>query len=173
MKNNGKGILYARVTLEGIPETGDQSSASNNLSMSIRYLNMKGDEIDVTELDQGMDFMAEVKVTNPGILGNYQEMALTQIFPSGWEIHNSRMDGFTSVHATDIPTYQNIRDDRVYSYFDLNRNKTKTFRILLNAAYLGDFYLPTVYCSAMYDNKINARKPGKWVKVVKPGKKIK
>ncbi|MBL4669231.1 MAG: hypothetical protein JKY30_08215, partial [Flavobacteriales bacterium] len=169
VKNNGKGIIYARVTLEGVPETGDQTSASNNLKMNIRYLNMKGKEIDVTQLDQGMDFIAEVKVTNPGILGNYKEMALTQIFPSGWEIHNSRMDGFTSVHSADIPTYQNIRDDRVYSYFDLRRSKTKTFRVLLNAAYLGKFYLPTVYCTAMYDNKINARKPGKWVEVIKPG----
>ena len=82
------------------------------------------------------------------------------------------MDGFTSTHAADIPTYQNIRDDRVYSYFDLRKGKTKTFRILLNAAYLGKFYLPTVYCAAMYDNKINARKPGKWVEVVKPGDEI-
>jgi alpha-2-macroglobulin len=169
VKNNGSGIIYARVTLQGIPETGDQTSASNNLSMNIRYLNMKGQEIDVTQLDQGTDFVAEVKITNPGILGNYQEMALTQIFPSGWEIHNTRMDGFNNVHSADIPTYQNIRDDRVYSYFDINRNKTKTFRILLNAAYLGNFYLPTVSCEAMYDNKINARKPGKWVTVTKPG----
>ena len=137
--------------------------------MSIRYLNMKGNEIDVTQLDQGTDFIAEVKVSNPGIMGHYKEMALTQIFPSGWEIHNTRMDGFNNVHSADIPTYQNIRDDRVYTYFDLRKGKTKTFRILLNASYLGNFYLPTVYCEAMYDNQINARKPGKWIEVVKPG----
>jgi len=39
---------------------------------------------------------------------------------------------------------------------------------LLNAAYAGEYYLPTVSCEAMYDNSISARKPGKWVKVVKP-----
>jgi uncharacterized protein YfaS (alpha-2-macroglobulin family) len=44
-----------------------------------------------------------------------------------------------------------------------------TFRIVLNAAYVGRYYLPTVYCEAMYDNTINSRKPGKWVEVVKPG----
>jgi len=41
--------------------------------------------------------------------------------------------------------------------------------ILLNASYVGRFYLPSVYCEAMYDNEINARKGGKWVEVVIPG----
>lgn len=169
VKNNGKGIIYARVTLEGTLETGDQTSAANNLRMDIQYLDMKGNFIDITQLDQGTDFMAEVTISNPGNLGHYKEMALTQIFPSGWEIHNTRMDGFTNVNEADIPTYENIRDDRVHSYFDIRRGKTKKFRVLLNAAYLGKFYLPTVYCEAMYDNKINAREPGQWVEVVKPG----
>lgn len=169
IRNTGKGVIYARIVMEGIPETGDQSSSSSNLNMSIKYLNMNGTVLDITQLEQGTDFMAEVTITNPGILGNYKEMALTQIFPSGWEIHNTRMDGFTNVNTASIPTYQDIRDDRVYSYFDLRKSKSKTFRILLNAAYLGKFYLPTVYCEAMYDNNINARKPGKWVEVIKPG----
>ncbi|MDP1744978.1 MAG: hypothetical protein Q8L90_05335 [Bacteroidota bacterium] len=47
--------------------------------------------------------------------------------------------------------------------------KTSTFRSVLYAAYIGKFYLPTIYCEAMYDNTINSRKPGKWVNVVKPG----
>jgi alpha-2-macroglobulin len=61
------------------------------------------------------------------------------------------------------PTYQDIRDDRVYTYFDLYKNETKTFRVILNAAYNGKFYLPNVSCEAMYDNEINNTKPGKWV----------
>ena len=40
--------------------------------------------------------------------------------------------------------------------------------MILNAAYLGRFYLPTVYCEAMYDNEINASQAGKWVEVVSP-----
>ncbi|MFH1320754.1 MAG: MG2 domain-containing protein [Bacteroidota bacterium] len=167
--NNGEGIIYARVTLEGIPETGDQTSSENNLKLTIVYKNMKGYAIDVSALEQGTDFMAEVTLRNPGILGHYKEMALTQIFPSGWEIINTRLDGFESVYAADVPTYQDIRDDRVYTYFDVLSGKTKTYRVLLNAAYLGKFYLPTVYCEAMYDNRINARKPGKWVEVVRAG----
>lgn len=167
--NSGTGVMFARVILEGIPETGDQTSAENDLKMSVRYTTMKGAELDVTKLEQGTDFIAEVEITNPGTRGEYLQMALTQIFPSGWEIHNTRMDDAESVIKSDYPTYQDIRDDRVYTYFDVSPYKAKVFRIVLNAAYVGKYYLPTVNCEAMYDNTINSRKPGKWVTVVKPG----
>ncbi len=167
--NKGTGILFARVILEGIPETGDQTDVDNDLKVNINYTTMKGASIDVTKLEQGTDFIAEVKITNPGVRGEYLQMALSQIFPSGWEIHNTRMDDAESVIKSDYPTYQDIRDDRVYTYFNISPYKTSTFRIVLNAAYIGKFYLPTIYCEAMYDNTINSRKPGKWVNVVKPG----
>lgn len=167
--NSGTGILFARVILEGIPETGDQTAADNDLKVAVKYTDMAGREIDVTKLEQGTDFIAEVEITNPGTRGEYMQMALSQIFPSGWEIHNVRMDEAESVIKSDYPTYQDIRDDRVYTYFDISPYKTKTFRIVLNSAYVGRYYLPTIYCEAMYDNTINSRKPGKWVEVVKPG----
>ena len=167
--NNGSGILFARVILEGIPETGDQTNVDNDLKVAINYTTMKGDAIDVAKLEQGTDFIAEVKITNPGLRGEYLQMALSQIFPSGWEIHNTRMDDAESTIKSDYPTYQDIRDDRVYTYFNISPYKSSTFRIALNAAYIGKYYLPTIYCEAMYDNTINSRKPGKWVEIVKPG----
>ena len=63
--------------------------------------------------------------------------------------------------------YQDIRDDRVYTYFNMNENETLTYYIQLNAAYLGKYFLPGTYCGAMYDNSINAGVNGKWVEVVK------
>ncbi len=166
VKNNGKGIVYVRLSLNGIPEAGKETAVSENLTMKVRYLSMNGKPIDITQLKQGTDFMAEITIQNPGIIGDYKEMALTQIFPSGWEIHNVRMDETTNVHEADIPTYRDIRDDRVNSFFNIYRNKTKTYRVLLNAAYQGKFYLPAVSCEAMYDHQIRARTTGQWVEVV-------
>ena len=97
----------------------------------------------------------------------YEEMALTQIFPSGWEILNTRMTNVERFANSNKPEYQDIRDDRVYSYFDINRKAKHTYTIQLNAAYEGRYYLPTVNCEAMYDNTIQARQPGEWVEVVK------
>ncbi len=168
LKNEGAGIMYAKLVSEGIPVVGDQSSAADHIRLSVSYHTPSGHPLDVTELEQGTDFIAEVVLTNPGTRGYLAEMILAQIFPSGWEIHNPRMDDQAAPWQGDFPTYQDIRDDRVYTYFNVAANTSKTFRIRLSAAYLGHFYLPTVSVEAMYDNSIHARTPGKWVKVVKP-----
>jgi uncharacterized protein YfaS (alpha-2-macroglobulin family) len=169
VKNNGSDILFVRVVADGIPLAGDEQSSSENLNLSVVYKNTAGDVISVDRLDQGMDFVAEVTISNPGMKGDYREMALSQLFPSGWEIHNSRMDIGGNTQSYDAFEYQDIRDDRVFTYFDLQRNSSKTFKINLHAAYIGDFYLPAVRCGAMYDNTISALRKGKRISVVKPG----
>ena len=163
--NQGQGVLYARLVQEGVPLHGEETAAAQDLRMSIVYKNKAGEVIEPTQLTQGTDFSAEVTVMNPGVRGNYKELALTQVFPSGWEILNTRLNDVASADQQDIPTYQDIRDDRVHTYFDLKANERKTFKVLLNATYAGRFYLPAVQCEAMYDNTINARKPGTWIEV--------
>ncbi len=171
MTNDGNNILYARVVLQGIPAKGDMSSAQNDLKMSVAYFTTEGKKVDPAALPQGINFIAEVTVFNPGMRGPYHQMALTQIFPSGWEIINSRMSEVAQTGTQASPyTYQDVRDDRINTYFDLDPNRSKTFRIMLNSTYLGRFYQPAVYCSAMYDNTINARIPGKWVEINPSGK---
>ncbi|HWY32993.1 MAG TPA: hypothetical protein VNX68_00010, partial [Nitrosopumilaceae archaeon] len=170
ISNKGKGTLYVRLIRSGIPSAGQETAKQSNLQMNVTYKTVKGDIIDVSQLEQGTDFIAEVTVYHPGIKPTYRNMALTQIFPSGWEIHNSRMDENVSASTkSDIPTYQDIRDDRVYTYFDVNQAGNRTYRVMLNAAYTGRFYLPTCYTEAMYDNNVNARIPGKWIEVVNQG----
>jgi hypothetical protein len=71
-----------------------------------------------------------VKVSNTSSAENYRDMVLTQIFASGWEIHNVRMDDFITVHQSSVPDYQDIRDDRVYTYFQLPRYESKIFVII-------------------------------------------
>ena len=77
------------------------------------------------------------------------------------------LQGTESAYKSSAFDYQDIRDDRVYTYFNMNENETLTYYIQLNAAYLGKYFLPGTYCSAMYDNTINAGVNGKWVEVVK------
>ena len=173
VNNTGSGMLYAKLVVEGIPVSGKETAAANNLAISVRYVDMDGNAIDPTVLEQGTDFIAQVQVSNPGTRGYLREMTLNQIFPSGWEIHNTRMQNFSSSFSPGSFDYQDIRDDRVYTYYRLGKGSSKTFRIQLNATYQGKFYLPTVESEAMYDNTINARQPGKWVEVIPAGGKAK
>ena len=127
---------------------------------------MSGKAIDPANLAQGTDFIAEVRIVHPNSRPvPYQELALNQTFPSGWEIINSRM---TEVESTSQSAfdYQDIRDDRVNTFFDLPESQNKTFRVRLSAAYPGRYYLPAVSCAAMYDNSISANTKGMWVQVV-------
>jgi len=71
-----------------------------------------------------------------------------------------------------VPEYQDIRDDRVLTYFDIPRSARQVYRVRLTAAYQGRYYLPTTGCEAMYDNTISASKAGMWVEVVASEKAI-
>lgn len=163
--NSGKGSLFVRVIAEGVPETGPTQASENNLSMSVSYTDLQGNRIDVDNIQQGKDFIMEVVVKNPGQLGYYKDMALTQIVPSGCEVINTRFLEMAADKTESPYTYIDFRDDRVLTYFNLDRGETKTFKVRMNASYGGKFYLPGVYCEAMYESKVNALSAGKWIEI--------
>jgi alpha-2-macroglobulin len=165
--NQGKGFLYVTLINSGVPLHSEMKAAASHLEMEVNYYDLNGRSLDPKSMKQGSDFIAEVRVSHPGLRQAYSEMALHQLFPAGWEIRNIRMEEGRQLEGADIPRYQDIRDDRVYTYFNLEKGETKVFRIMLNAAYAGKYYLPAVYCEAMYDNKIYALKPGGLVEVVR------
>ncbi len=164
IKNTGKEMLYARIILQGIPEVGESIDKQNNLNIFVSYTLPDGTSVSPVNIEQGTDFIAKVTVTDPGYSQNYENLVLSQIFPSGWEIINTRLydTGYNSGNTADNI---DIRDDRVYTYFSLRKGKSKTFKVLLNASYAGKFWMPPVYCNAMYDAGIYAQKGGKYVKV--------
>ena len=143
----------------------EERSSRNGIGLQIKYTDMEGDRVDITRLRQGTDLIATVRVRNHSDF-KLENLALTHIFPSGWQIHNPRMtEGENDV----LPAidFQDIRDDRVYTYFNLKRGEEKLFKIQLNASFLGHYYLPGIHVEAMYDASKNARSKGKWVDVVK------
>jgi len=167
VKNADTRSLFVTMQLDGIPLDNKVEDDASDIAMEVRYLDMEGNSIDPSQIVQGTDFVAEVTLTHPGIREDYKELALTQMFPSGWEIRNLRLDNMETSKVKSVPDYQDIRDDRVYSYFGLDKGESKTFVVMLNASYLGEFILPAVYCEAMYDRGIHATRSGKWVKVLK------
>lgn len=168
--NTGKNVLFVRLILQGQPLAGQNNFLPNNadvLDMSVAYKTLNGRNLDPTSLKQGTDFYAEVTVKNPGKMGFYEQMALTQIFPSGWEIINTRLSDNEGALTSAPFTYRDVRDDRVFTYFNIRENETLIYRVLLNASYIGKYYLSAVQCEAMYNNNISATQAGKWVQVVK------
>lgn len=168
LTNRGNNTLYVRLVTQGQPLAGDSLHINNNpamLQMNVSYVTQNGTAVDVTNLPQGTDFVAKVVIKNPGSRGYYTQMALSQIFPSGWEILNARMTGGEGAFKSSYSTYQDIRDDRVYTFFNINAGETLTYYVQLNASYLGHYFMPGTFCEAMYDHSISAGVNGKWVEV--------
>lgn len=165
--SQSQGTLFVRIISQGVPARGAEEDASSNLGIVVTYSDKSGNQIDPARLEQGQEFIASVSVSNPGIRGEYKNLSISQIFPSGWEINNLRLDEAEERLSSDKASYQDIRDDRVYTYFDLNPNQRKTFKVMLTASYAGSYYLPSASCEAMYDHAVYARTKGQVVEVVK------
>ncbi len=167
LENRSQGLLYVRLLLEGVPQIGEEKEASNGLQLQIKYMDMHGNSIEPFSLEQGQDFQVEYHVIHAGIgLGPLKQLALASLFPSGWEIRNTRMDAIdnkdsksTKVNSSTNSnfTYQDFRDTQVNTFFDLAVNEEKVFKFFLNAAYLGVYHLPQSQVEAMYNASINAR----------------
>ena len=167
LTNNGKGVLYVDVVSKSKPVKDTLPEITNNLRINVSYTDLKGNAIDIQNLKQGTDFIAEIKVTNISPASDYTDLALTHIIPSGWEIFNERMIGDGNSGTSSNFTYQDIRDDRVLTYFDLARNRSNTVKVRLQSTYIGSFVLPAVQCEAMYDTSAFAKTKAGRVKVLK------
>jgi uncharacterized protein YfaS (alpha-2-macroglobulin family) len=164
LSNDSGRVLYAAILSEGAAPAGSERESMNELSLRVNYTDTDGNRLDIARLSQGTDLKVKIQVTN-NTRRKLDNLALSHIVPAGWEIHNSRLTGEGEA-PTEID-YQDIRDDRIYTYFSLDAGKTKSFTVLLNAAYLGRFYQPAIGVEAMYDANRHARIKGQWVEVVK------
>lgn len=156
VENTSANPIYAQSSLRYQPVVDTEDSKSNHLKMNVTYKDEDQNPIDPSALHKGDLFWVNVTVTNPGTkFKTYNNLALTQLFPGGWEIINQRM---SEVKGPAQPfDYQDIRDDRVMTFFKLDQGKSKTFSIQVRATYEGKFHLPAALCEEMYDLTVNAK----------------
>jgi len=150
------------VVLRGVPAAGDDIDQAEGLQLTVDYHGLENN--DPGRIAQSRNFDALVTVSNTTGF-DVNNIALTHIVASGWEIHNPNLGAANDENAG--LDYRDIRDDRVLSYFGLKANESKTFTVHLNAAYLGRYYLPGVSVEAMYDHAIHAAVKGRWVEVIR------
>lgn len=152
---------------EGIPINYEQPNESKNISVERKFYDELGKEIDVKYLRKGKAFYMELKVL-PNAEGNsyfyLQNVALTQIIPSGWEIENTRLlniqmpQWIESRMEDNNLEYEDIRDNRVNFFFDLTNysREGQRFFIKLNCVTEGKYKLPGTKVEAMYNNECRA-----------------
>jgi uncharacterized protein YfaS (alpha-2-macroglobulin family) len=187
VKNEGSTPVFPRLLMTGTPAPGSEKDQKQGLALKVRYYDAGGTEITpLDNLSPGSDVYAEILVQNLSLTQAYEQLALTHLVPSGFEIINDRMaaagqdapaaEGEGSGGSQLLPSwfkrtakidskfeYQDVRDDRILTYFGLPKLGQKLFRVHLVAAYKGRYYLPSIKAEAMYDAAINAQASGFWM----------
>lgn len=160
--NESGAAVNARLVTTGTPRPGEEKSRSQGLAASVRYLDSAELSIDPARVPFGSDIIVELTVRNNSG-DDLSNIALTFRAPSGWELSNPRVgrQGDTDPAAPASFDYQDIRDDRVMTYFGLKRGESRTFRHYANKTYEGEFFLPAVSVEAMYDPTVMAVIPGR------------
>lgn len=164
-KNQKENIVFIRLLQGGKLPLGQELTTRKNLTVTTSFIDGAGKAIAIDKVRQGEEITARITVSNTS-RDRIDNVALTQLFPSGWEIVNTR---FTDAQGGTEGTarYTDIRDDRVNFYFDMKKASTKVFTVKLNASYRGTYYLPGTQVEAMYDASYYARNKGKWVEIIK------
>ncbi|MCB9262554.1 MAG: Ig-like domain-containing protein [Flavobacteriales bacterium] len=160
ISNTGSNMLFVRVVKSYVPMQADTTKISNKMSLNVAYFDYEGNRLDPNKIPKGTEFKARITVQNKSYM-EQRDLALSFMVPAGWEIQNNRM--FGDLEGVD---YQDIKDDRIYTYFDLNRDLSKTIEVPLTATYNGTFFQPTISVENMYDHSVLATEPGGWVEVV-------
>ncbi len=167
--SSSKGPFFAAFEWQGIPLEGPTEPEERNLTLDVRWLDEDGGEIDPTSLAQGTLFWGHFRVASKHGR-RLENLALTQITPSGWEIDATRLRGeqtpdWASKFALGRATYTDIRDDRVMWFFDLDYRPVD-FLVKLMVVTRGQFVLAPTLVEAMYDDDFRALVPGGRVEVV-------
>ena len=166
--NKNANLVYVRVLNSGKLPLGKELVEQRGIGASVAFKDLNGNSINISSLKQGQDFVATIKISNFKNQ-DINNVALTQLFPSGWEIVNTRFTDFGEA-TTSQARYTDIRDNEVNFYFDLPKSGTqgtKTFNVMLNASFLGTYYLPGIQAEAMYDNDYLVRSKGQWITIEK------
>jgi hypothetical protein len=131
-------------------------------TMKVNYFDKNGAALNPASLPMGTEFTAKITVENPSEY-RVTELALSYYLASGWEIINDRL--FDLNQGDQDAKHMDVRDDRVYYFFDLSAKQKKTFTLKLSATYEGSFMLPAVRCEDMYNNEIYYMVPARPVVV--------
>ncbi len=174
--NKNEKPLFSNFYWEGLPVNYQRENEAENISVKRKFYDIHGKELDPKKLESGTSFWMELEVLPSEDAKEYfyvENVALTQILPSGWEIENLRVlnedypSWIKSKQGNSYFDYEDIRDDRVMWFFNFDnyRNTSKKFFVKLNTVTKGEFQLPGTKVEAMYNPNYKAYLKGNkvWV----------
>ena len=169
--NTGENVCYVRRSFTAVPLAENEPPVSNGLKVLREYLDREGRAIDMAKLTQGDIVVVRLSVTASD---DRDDIVVEDLLPACLEPESRNL--VTDGHFAWLPQSTNwrwanhveFRDDRVLLFSgELDRGATYTWHYSARAVSAGEYVVPAVQASAMYDPHIIARGAPSRLTVVK------
>jgi alpha-2-macroglobulin len=164
--NSLNATIFAELQTKGLPLEDNIKTENKGLAIYRDLFSQNGERITASQIKQGEAFwiVFSARSLAPSRLEN---LALSSILPSGFEISNERLNEYDRPSwlnnirpPLSSADYTDIRDDRINWFFSLSPNETKSFAVQIHPSYAGEFKWPGLVLEAMYSPDYFARIAG-------------
>lgn len=164
INTKGNGKLYYFWETEGISEDGSFIEEDKFIKVRRNFYTRDGSLVSSNQFEQNDLIVVELSIeslTN----SNVENVVITDIFPSGFEIENPRLNnlpGLTWIKNKCTPDYFDIRDDRVNLYVNISSNRKNPckYYYVVRAVSSGTYQLGPVAADAMYNAEYHSYSGG-------------
>ncbi len=150
--SQGVGTLFLTITTEG-QTSGQVTPYAHGLDIVRRWTDLDGHDVDVTQLAVGDLVLSEITIQTTG--ADVHNIAIVDALCAGLEVENPSLA--TSWQGIDQdgqkPDRTEFLDDRVLLFCSAD-STPRTFRYSLRVVTIGEFDLPPVQASCMYDPEV-------------------
>ncbi len=159
--NTGENVCYVRRSFTAVPLAENLPPITNGLKILREYLDREGRAIDMAKLTQGDIVVVRLSVTP---YDTRDDIVVEDLLPACLEPESQNL--VTDGNLAWLPQSTNwrwadhveFRDDRVLLFSgNIERGKTYTWHYSARAVSSGEYVVPAVQASAMYDPRIIAR----------------
>ena len=159
--NTGDDVCYVRRSFSAVPLAENTPPVTNRLLVSRDYLDRDGRILDPGKIMQG-DIVVVRLTVQP--FDHRDDIVVEDLLPACFEPENQNLvtaGSFAWLPQSDSwrwAIHTEFRDDRVLLFSgDLKAGATYTWHYSARAVSAGDYVVPAVQASAMYDPRIRAR----------------
>ena len=159
--NTGEDVCYVRRSFTAVPLAANTPPITNRLFISRDYLDRDGRILDPGKIMQGDIVVVRVTVKS---FDKRDDIVIEDLLPACFEPENQNLvtaGTFAWLPQSDSwrwAIHTEFRDDRVLLFSgDLKAGETYTWHYSARAVSAGDYVVPAVQASAMYDPRIRAR----------------
>ena len=149
----GEGTCFYYWQASGVPTDNAPKEFTRGIDITREYLDANGNAIDLQNINLGDQIICHIKARS--IDRFLQNVVINDLLPAGLEIENPRLR--TTPMLSWIPQpgkdidYQDIRDDRLLLFSNLNTKKPVEFYYSLRAISSGEFKIPPIAAECMYN----------------------